>query len=171
MATHRTPILGAATLPDNSGNVWPEPASVSQPTNKRYTQLVWRFKDTGTKDALGGRFVVPQNYVGTTAPKMYVYWTSTGVTGNVEWDVAYAVVRGDNANSVDPAADTEAVSVTQAAPGTSQYLRQASVALTGSNLQPGDLVEFSLARNGASGSDTMAADAIVYGVLFEYSDS
>jgi hypothetical protein len=166
MATHRIPILGPATVPDASGNVWPELASLTQ-TNDRYPQIVWRFKDSATKDTLGGTFIVPQNYVGTA--KVYVYWTSTATSGNVVWGFDYTSIGGDDAESLDPSADQESLTVTDAAPTASQRLLQASVTLTAGNLAGGDLLQFIVSRVG-TGADTMAADAVLYAAVFEYAD-
>src|SRR4051812_37734904 len=112
MSTHRLPILGFAALPDTSGNVWLEPAAITQ-TNDRYPQLVARFKDTATKDSLGFRFQVPQNYVGSA--KFVTVWTTTATSGNAIWTCDYSSA-GPTA-SLDPSADEESLTVTTAAPG------------------------------------------------------
>jgi hypothetical protein len=70
MATHTPSILGAATKPDDSGNVYQEPAAINLQSNDRYPVMVWVFKDSSTRIKLGGVFQIPQNYVGT--PKIGV---------------------------------------------------------------------------------------------------
>lgn len=165
MATHRISIGTWALLPDTSGNTWLEPAALTQ-TNDRYAQLVMRFKDTATKDSIGFRFQVPQNFV--SAPKFYVCWTTTATTGNAIWNVDYSSA-GQTA-SLDPSADEEALTVTTAAPGASQTGVQSFMSATAGNFATGDIVQGKLSRNGA-GSDTIAADLVAYDFFFEYADA
>ena len=168
MATFRIPIFGFATLPGGGGDTYFETASVTQ-TNDLISQLVARFQDTATKIGIGGRFVVPKNYVGS--PKIIVMWTSTATSGNVVWDFDYVAIGGNDSESLDPSAFTESVTVTDAAPTASQRKLDAEMSLTAGNLAADDIVEFLISRDGASGSDTMAAAAILYQILFEYTDS
>lgn len=166
MATHRLSLGHWPLLPDNSGNVWFEPAAVTQ-TNDRYPQFVARFKDSATKDSLGFRFQVPQNYIGNA--KFVIVWTSTATTGNVVWTVDYSSA-GPTA-SLDPSADEESLTVTTAAPGSSQNGVVSSMTATAADLASGDICQGKISRNGASGSDTMAADAVAYDAYFEYTDA
>lgn len=168
MATHRISCGTWALLPDTSGNVWLEPAAITQ-TNDRYAQMVARFKDTATKDTLGFRFQVPQNYVGSA--KFYVCWTSTTSdnTKNVVWTVDYS--SASQTSSIDPSADEENLTVTAANTATSQTAVQASMTATASNFAAGDICQGKLGRNGTSGSDTLVADAVVYEFFFEYADA
>ncbi len=165
MATHRISMLGAATLPDTSGNVWLEPAALTQ-TNDRYTQMVVRFKDTATKDSLGLRIPVPNNYVGSAV--IEVIWTTTATSGNAIWTYDYN--SGSKTATLDPSTDEENLTVTTAAPGSSQTGVASRMTFTASNLAANDILQGKLSRNGA-GSDTIAADLIVYDVIFEYADA
>lgn len=165
MATFRMPIFGWGTLPDTSGNTWFEPAALTQ-TNDRYSQLVARFKDTSTKDSIGFRFQVPQNYVAN--PKFVVVWTTTATSGNAIWNVDYSSA-GPTA-SLDPSADEESLTVTTAAPGSSQTGVVSSMSATAADLATGDICQGKLSRNGA-GSDTIAADLVIYDFYFEYTDT
>lgn len=160
------PILGANTLPDTSGNVWAEPASVAQ-TNKVFPYLIYRFKDTATRILLRGKCEVPQDYTGT--PVFKVMWTATATTGNVVWEVEYRVVTGTNTTSLDQATVQETVATTVAAPSAAHNQMIATITPTAGNFAAGATVQFSLARNGASASDTMAADALLHGLYLEYS--
>jgi hypothetical protein len=165
MALHYLSIFGSPTLPDASGNTWFEPASITQ-TNDRYPQLVPRFKDTATQVAIGGNFVLPLNFV--SAPTILVRWTTTATSGNAVWVFAYtAIAVGE---SLDPSTDQESVTVTTAAPGTSQLEVESSMSLTAGNFTAGDNVQFIIARNGA-GADTIAADLIAYQTIFRYADT
>lgn len=164
MATHRILLFTNACLPDTSGNVWFEPASLTQ-TNDRYSQLVARFKDSATKDSLGFRFVVPANYVGNG--KFGVVWTTTATSGNAIWNVDYS--SAGRTASLDPSADEEALTVTTAAPASSQTGVLSEMAATAGNFAAADVCQGKLSRNGA-GSDTIAADLVVYAFYFEYTD-
>lgn len=164
MATYRLEVFSWAALPDTSSNVWFEPAALTQ-TNDRYPQVVARFKDTATKDTLGFRFQVPQNFVST--PKFIVNWTTTATSGNAIWNVDYN--SGSATATLDPSSDNENLTVTTAAPGSSQTGVASSMSATAANLSAGEFCQGKLGRNGA-GSDTIAADLVVYGLFFEYQD-
>jgi hypothetical protein len=133
-------------------------------TNDRYAQLVVRYKDTSTKDCLGGSFTVPQNY--SSAPSFLILWTTTATSGNAIWDLDYTAIAASG-ESFDPSADQESLTVTTAAPGSSQLGVSSSMSATAGNFSAGDLVQFKACRDGAS-SDTIAADLIAYTILFQY---
>lgn len=168
MATHQIWIPAAGLTPDTSGNVFSEPYSIKA-TNDIFPFNVLIFNDTSTRLGAYGTFHVPQNYVGT--PKIYPVWSSTAITGNVVWDVDYRAVGGDDAESMDQATAQEALTVTDAAPSAAHERNTPSVSLTAANLAAGDTVEFGVFRDGADAADTMAAAAILFGVLVEYADA
>ncbi len=168
MATHRIPILGWATVPDASGNVFLEPYDVKA-TNDVWDRLVVIFNDTSTRIGLKGGFTVPKNYVGS--PKIVVVWTSTAITNDAVWDFDYRAVGGNDSESLDQTGTQESVTVTDTAPGAAHRRLEALMSLTAGNLAVDDEVEFELFRDGAAGGDTMAAAAIVFAVLFEYADA
>jgi hypothetical protein len=119
-----------------------------------------------------GLFVVPQNYSSTTTnPTIRIHWTATLTSGDVVWDFEYRTVGGDDTTSLDQAGTEESVSVTDTAPGATDRLLTASVALTRTNLAAGELVEFALFRDGADAADTMAGSAILHGLDFRYADA
>jgi hypothetical protein len=168
MATFRIPILGAHTVPDNSGNVFFEPYTL-QATNDNWGHLVVLFDDTATRIGLFGAFDVPQNYI--SGANIIVHWTSTATSGDVEWDFDYRAVGGNDSESLDQATAQESVNQNDTAPSATDNRMTVTLALTDSNLLPGDTVEFSLFRDGTDGGDTMAAAATVHSVLFEYKDA
>lgn len=168
MATHRIPILGFATVPDSSGNVWPETLDVAA-TNDVWKHLVFRFKDTSTRVGLAGSFNVPKNYVGTA--KLILVWSSTATSGNVVWDCDYRAITGNDAESFDQTSNQESVAGTDAAPGAAWRRLELAIDLTSGNLAADDTVQFELFRDGANGSDTMAADAFLFGAFFQYADA
>lgn len=168
MATHRIPILNWATVPDTSGNVFLESYDVKA-TNDVWDRLVTIFNDTATRIGLRGGFTVPKNYVGTA--KIVVVWTSTATSGDVEWDFDYRAVGGDNSESLDQSGTQETVNLNDTAPGAAHRRMECLLTLTSANLAVDDEVEFELFRDGTDGGDTMAAAAILFNLLFEYSDT
>lgn len=168
MATHRIPILGFGTNLDTSGDVFFEPYSIKA-TNDVWDRLVCIFNDTATRIGLHGGFTVPKNYVGTA--KIIVVWTSTATSGDVEWDFDYRAVGGDDAESLDQAGTQETVNINDTAPSAAHERMEASLTLTSGNFAVDDEVEFTLFRDGTDAGDTMAAAAIVFSVLFEYTDA
>lgn len=118
---------------------------------------------------LHGQFTVPQNYV-TTAVIIPV-WTSTAITGNCRWRFTYRSVGGDDTTSLDQTGNEEQVSLTDAAPGAAlRRMTPTGLALTSANFAVGETVEYLFERNDDSATDTMAADAILVDLLFQYSD-
>jgi len=168
MATHKANVLGFSTLPADS-DVYFEPASINFQANDRYPQLVAVFKDTSTRDTLGGSFRVPENYVGTAA--IGLIWATTVTSGNVRWEFDYTAI-GDG-ESGDPSADQETVGSTVAVPGTARLIEVTEISLTGANFATGDLVQFVIARDGAEAgpADTAAASVYLLAAYFSYSDT
>lgn len=166
MATHRPSILGWATNPGTSGDVFWEPSTVKQ-TNDAFRDGVWVFNDTATRIGLHGRFRVPDDYVGSA--QLLVRWSSTATTGDVEWDFDYrAIAVGEG---LDQAGTQETVNVADTAPAAAHDHLEAVLALTSGNFAAGDEVRFALYRDGTDAGDTMAAAAYVVGVYFEYADA
>ncbi len=85
MANHDLPILGMATVPDNTGDVWAAPISTelslaNAPGNELC--MVMPAAATITVDTgFYGRFNVPQNYVGT--PVLVVRGILDGAPGGL----------------------------------------------------------------------------------------
>lgn len=168
MATHRLPILGANTVPDDSGDMFFEPYSIKA-TNDVWEYLVAIFNDSGTRIGLRGQFTVPQNYVGTA--KIVPVWTSTATSGDVEFDFDYRAVGGNDTESLDQAGTQESVNQNDTAPSAAHERMEAELALTSANISAGDTVQWEFFRDGTDGGDTMAAAAIVHDLLFEYADA
>lgn len=168
MATHRIPILGFGTVPGTSGDVFFESYDVKA-TNDVWDRLVLVFNDTAARDGLHGGFTVPKDYVDTA--NLIIVWTSTAITGDVEWDFDYRAVGGDDTESLDQAGTQESVNLNDTAPSAAHERLETSIALTDANFAADDEVTFTLFRDGTDGGDGMAAAAIVFGVFFEYSDA
>lgn len=173
MATHQISVLGANTVPDNSGNCWQEPYTILA-TNDVWGLMVWRFGSSNaaqptTRIGLRGQFTVPQNYAGTAS--FIPIWTATVTSGNVVWDFDYRTVSGDDAVSLDQSGTEESITVTDAAPSAANRRLTPSLSPTSANFTAGETVEFELFRDGADGNDTMAASAILFELIFQYSDT
>ena len=168
MATHQLSILGVNTLPDTSGSVFLEPYTIKA-TNDLWAMLVAIFNDTATDLFLSGQFVVPQNYVGSAA--VIPVWTSTATTGNVVWGFEYRTIAGDDSASMDQATSEQDSTVTDAAPTAAHRRLTPTISPTATNFAAGETVEFRLSRDGTSASDTMAAAAILFDLLFQYADA
>jgi hypothetical protein len=167
MATLRIPILGFSTVPDTSGNVFFESYTVKA-TNDVWERLVVVFNDTANRMGLNGGFTVPKNYVG--GAKFIVVWTSTATSGDVEWDVDYRAVGGDDTESLDQTSNQESLNQNDTAPTAAHRRLECSLTATAANFVADDEVEFELFRDGTDGGDTMAAAAMVFAVLFEYTN-
>ena len=166
MATKSIPILGHATLPDTSGEVFFETYTVKA-TNDTWKHLVCVFNDTATKDGLYGTFRVPEDYVGTA--KIMIDWATTATTGDVEWDFSYRAIG--TGESYDQATTQEDVNSNDTA-GASAHLRQEiKITLTAGNFAAGDRVEWVLSRDGTDAGDTIAAAVMLFGLDFEYADA
>lgn len=168
MATQRISILNHSTVPDGGGDVFFEPYDVKA-TNDVWKFLVLILNDTATRDGLRGRFEIPQNYVGSA--KIIPVWTSTAITGDVEFDFDYRAVGGNDVESLDQTGTQESVNVNDTAPSAIHERMEASLTLTSANLAAGDTVEYEFFRDGTDAGDTISAAVIVVDVLFEYSDA
>jgi hypothetical protein len=164
MATHVLEIpLGSSNV------VFFEPAAISLQANDLNPQDVAVFKDTTTRDTLGFSFIVPQNYVGT--PKIGLIWATTATIGNARLEADVTPVA--DGESADPAANTESVGATVAAPGTARLQKYTELAFTGSTFAAGDRVQGVIARDGAEAGplDTIAASVYLLSAYFKYADA
>jgi hypothetical protein len=168
MATHRIPILGWGSVPDPSGNAFFEPYD-TKASNDVWDRLVLVLNDSGTRIGIHGGFTVPKNYVGNA--KIISVWTSTATSGDVEFDFDYRAVGGNDAESLDQAGTQESVNLNDTAPSAAHERMECLLALTSANLAADDEVEFLFVRDGTDAGDTMAAAAIVFALLFEYTDA
>jgi len=170
MATHSVSMMGSVA-PDSTGRCWFEPFDVIA-TNDVWKNYVARFKDptSGQFHGIYGAFTVPQNFA--TTASVVVVWTSSAITGNCQFRLTYRAVGGNDAESLDQTSNQEQVSVTDAAPGAAFRRLTAAFTVTSGNFAAGDTVTFLLERGDVGTSvDTMAADAVVFDVLFSYSDT
>jgi len=168
-ATHRIPILGWATVPEGSGDVFFEPFDVKA-SNDVWDRLIVVFTDTAERDALHGSFTVPQNYV--SGADVVIVWTVVASTGNaVEWDFDYRAVGGNDAESFDQSGNQQSVNAADTGPSAPFERMEITIALTDGNFAAGDNVSFTLFRDGTDAGDTIAASVLLFEVYFEYDDA
>lgn len=168
MATHEVGIFNWRTNPDNTGNALFEPYTVKA-TNDTWKHMVAVFNDTATRIGFYGAFDVPQNYVGTA--KLVIRWTTTATSGDVEWDMDYRAIGGDDTESLDQATAQESVNLNDTAPSAANERQVCTIDLTSANFAAGDTVEFGLFRDGTDAGDTIAAAVQIHAVVFQYADA
>ena len=171
MATHRVSVLGHSTIPDTSGNVYPDTYS-SEGVNDFFRHLCFTFLQGTTKDSLYGSFSVPENF--DSAASLVIIWTAHDLTQNdVVWDFEYRCVGGDDAESLDEEDEQESdLTVTDAGPSAVHERMVATIPLTSANFSAGDTVEFIFSRDGTPGTDDdLANPAILFDLLFEFDDA
>jgi len=169
MAIQRLPILGAMTVPDASGDVFFEPYSIKA-ANKLWEHLICVFNPaTTTRIGLRGKFPVPQSYVDSA--NLVIVWTSTAITGDVEWDFDYRAVGGDDTESFDQATAQETVNANDTAPSAIHERMEISIALTDGNFAAGDTVQFELFVDDTDSGNTIAAAVLLFELFFEFADA
>lgn len=165
MATHRLWIPAKAFSPDTSGNCYPKYDSIDM-SNDRFPDEILAFKDSGTRVAASTKFGVPKNYVST--PKIVPVFMTTATSGDVVLDAdTKAVADGE---SFDPSTDDDAVTATVTVPGTARLRKDQSMDLSGTYAAD-DVVLLKIARDGAQGADTLAAEMLFVGAWFQYADA
>ena len=167
MSTHRVPILGFGTKPDNSGEVFPESFEIKA-TNKKWKRNIFVFKDGASKISLFGGFQVPQNFISNAG--VVLERTSSATAGSGVYELEYRAVGGNDVESLDQSSAQETVSGIAPAPTVAVRKNELSMALTDANLAIGDEVEFILSRDNPNVVDNMAADDMLFGAYFEYND-
>lgn len=149
----------------NSASVVPQTLEVFG-TNDFFKGEVIEFKDTATKDGLSFRFRVPDDYAG--GPVFKPVWSTTATSGDVEWDIDYRAVGGDDTESLDQATAQESLNVNDTAPSAAHERMEASLSATAGNFAAGDTVQGILSRDGTDGGDTIAASVYLIDLEFEY---
>jgi len=144
-----------------------EPYTINA-TNDVWAPLVFIFPDDSTRTGLHGVFAVPGDY--NNNADAVIVWTATAIAGDVEWDFDYRAVGGDDTESLDQAGTQESVNSNDTAPSAANERMVITIALTDGNFAAGDTVEWALFRDGTDVGDTMAADAMLFELFFEYDD-
>lgn len=173
MATFAQPVLGFATRPDDTGECWLEPSDIVYGSNDLARQFLLRLGSSNAaqptvKHGIYGSFRIPKNYVGTAV--LVIEWTATLTSGDVVFDYDYNAVGGDAAESFDPSAWQESVTVTDTVSGTARRKSNTTINLTSGNMAVDDTVQFFFGRDGVDAADTMAGAAWVADVVMLYND-
>jgi hypothetical protein len=170
VAIHQLPILDGSLSFTTGGEVYVEPSSVHF-TNDALPSNVIVFPDGALRSGFLGHFDVPQNYVG--GAQIIAKWTCAPTTGIVVWDFDYLSVAGDDAASLDQAIQ-QALEISDAAPTAAfRRLTAAFTGLTAGNFAPGNTVQYGFFRDktDATTTDTLADEALLFGLFFQYSDA
>lgn len=168
MATFRVPIFGWQIRPGAAGAVYLQGFDAFA-SNDIWKHIVAVWIDSSTKNFMRGSFEVPSNYA--NSPEIVVIWTSETTSNDVVWDFEYRVVSGNDDESLDQTSEDEAVSVTDVAPSAAFERLEAKMSLTGSHWSSNATCEYNLSRDGTNSSDTLADNALVFDVMFSYSDT
>ncbi len=163
------PISGA-TLPDgSSGNAAPGLVRIQgTESNPKKHFIVAQF-DAATAEHLWWTFALPTAYASGGAVNLL--WMANAVTGtNVVWAASLGAITGADTDTPIEHANAAASTVT-AAVNTTEARRLVASSITLANLDsasPGDLVNLLVYRDAANGSDTLASDAELVAVAFEF---
>lgn len=177
MARHRVNALNGSVLPMNTAalqstaRIGPFDLDGSGQADVT-TRLAWKFPDSAQLDAIEGSFEIPSSFSST--PEFFLVWTApSGGANVVRWELSYAVVDGDNAETFDPASFDEAsLAVDAPQPGTARFRRVAQITpATPANFTADASLVWRLARNAPHANDTMADIAILQELRFEYLDA
>lgn len=162
MATRR--LVLTDLYPDNSGNAYPKPSIIDDANDLIPHERV-ALKDGGD-GSVGVKFQVPKDYAG--GGNFYVAWLSTATTGNSRFTASYRTVAAGA--SFDPSSAEETLTAVDAAtPGTARLLAETDLgAVTAANFAVDDWVQAKLLRSGGHANDTLAAEALIEALIFEY---
>ncbi len=168
MTLVRIPIIAWDTVPDGSGDIFIEPATIKA-TNDFFRQAELIFNDSGDDDEIFGSFDVPQNYVDSAG--LRIIWTTTAIVGDWEAGLAYRAVGGTDTESLDQATAQESLLSGNnfTAPSAINERMSSLISMTDANLEPGDTVLWIVSREGLDAGDTLAA-AIRARLYFEFDD-
>lgn len=169
MATHFAPLINWKTKPDGSGNVSIEPFSVAA-TNDQWDDFVIRFKDTSTRIGLYCSIRVPPNYNASGTSGILIEWSTPNTSNDVEWDVDYRAVGGDDSESLDQSGTQESVNNNDTAPGAAWRRLECLIPITAGNLAAGDRLQLIIFRDGTDAGDTLNADAFLFDAFLQYTD-
>ena len=171
MATFRVPIMGWQTIPHASNaNYFNQYDAFA--TNDVWSQLVAVWEDSAADRTMRGAFEVPSNYAST--PEIVVIWTSAtsgSDPGDVVWKFDYRVVSGDDEESLDQTLNDEDVSITATAPSADHERLVDTISLTASHWSLNATCEYKFSRDGTNSNDDLADDALVFELMFSYSDT
>jgi len=125
--------------------------------------------DTATEEGVGFEMAFPSVW-DLDAVKAKFYWTAGSGSGGVAWGIRARANADDDA--MDSAFGTEQVVTDTFITANDCHISDASAAITiGNTPAAGDLIVWEITREVANGSDTLAVDARLIGVLIQYLES
>lgn len=169
MALVRVPLMADAFSPDANA-YWSLYSAVAGSAPTRDVG-VWVFQDAVT-GILKFSFAVPKNWV-SGSTKLVLLWTSPTTAGNVVFNATHRAATASSTimnTNTTPASRTDALT-TSAKPGAADQLEVDTITITDTDWAVDRLIVTELSRLGADGSDTKAANAILFAALLEYADA
>lgn len=108
-------------------------------------------------------FPIPDEWVSGGIITARVWWKTTATAGNIKLigNLKSTTQDGTTANE-------ETVNATDAANGTTNLINDTTMAFAAADFAVGDIVAFNLERIPADAADTIAADALIFAVDFEF---
>lgn len=164
--------LGGAELPDGTDSVNAAPAprkdvssTVQTANSPKVTQTVWLF-DAAVDEHILFNFLIPGDY--SSGGTLRLKWrANTAISGDVVWKGAIAPTIDLSTDDKDKVFNTVGT-VTSTAPGTLDQAREATIALTMTNVVASRAVTVMIGRDADNASDTMAGDAVLVAAVLEY---
>lgn len=169
MATHRLPIMGFGTVPDNTGECYLAPISVEMAlATGLMKNLVMVLKDPSADTGFYGTFIVPKNYVDTA--NIVVIGVLDGTVGatSVDFEMSY-LARADNETVEAGWAESVTFDTGNTNGWANEDVLEDSAALTDGNFAVDDTVFYYFKRD--QGTDDFNGDFHVTGLFFEYNDA
>lgn len=170
MATHDLPILGAFTAPDDSGDVYFEPAEVAMTLGTAAfgtLQVCTIQAPTGSDIGIYGKFNIPQNYVDT--PVLVI----RGVIAEAANTLAFGFQQISRADSeaVDTAFEAEDTASNASWSGyAAEDMYEETITITpASAYVAGDEVFYFFYRDNSV--DTQTGEFHLTGLFFRYNDA
>lgn len=122
--------------------------------------------DQTTDEAMSVNLMMPANTDVSKAMSVYAYWSAGVTSGNVSWNLDY-IARAVGEDVGESAATDVAAGVDTTA-GTANYLSVSPVMAVAANAlaSTDEILSLSIRRD--AGDDTVAADAVLYGIRVDY---
>jgi hypothetical protein len=165
------PLPGGYPTDDASGSSAARPekiksgaAATSNCAVVYYNQLLF---DPSTDQHWLWQIVIPGNW--TSGGTLRLKWGSKGTTNNVVWKASQASST-DSSTDMDTSSAFAAVALSAAVavPGTVGQTKETAIALTTTGMAANALCVLMVGRDADNGSDNSTSDAVLLGVVFEY---
>jgi len=170
MATHDIPILGFATLPDTTGNVFFEKLETAVATAAANLDMLgFTMPDPGAADeGLSGKFNIPQNYSGT--PVLVIRGILNGTPDNtLGFGFNFTLGRADS-ETADIAYETDLANNATWTGYADEEMYEETITITPSAaFAAGDEVFFFFYRDGSVDDATFEFN--LTGLFFRYNDA